>query len=152
MVNKKGYFYLIELILTVILISIAMFYFPQTSRTHTNYEELENMKNIGYSALHNLDSQGIFNQNFNINISNSDFNTLSQHIESSINTVNVNKIEYLISNSDYSSIYCLDRNGNSTSCGEVSKKSREIVATTLYTYGKKSEPVTIKLYLGRDLI
>lgn len=143
---------MIELVLVVIVLSTAILYFPSRITSPSNYEEMENMKNIGYTLLSNLDNQGILSQNLKINSSNSNFSVITNHIESSLTALELAKVEYILSNSDYSSVYCLNGSGEITVCGELTKKPRELISTSVYTYGKQSEPISIKLYLRRYLI
>lgn len=156
MVNKKGYFYIVELLLVVLIVSGVLFYFPHSEQSHMKYEEKENMKTTGYGALYSLDEKGILGKYFELNITESNFAKLSSYIKNSIPDYRLAKIEYIYNNytSDYSSFSqaCLNSTGDTTSCGQVSSGSREKVIPTIYTYYEGSNPITIRLYLKRRAI
>lgn len=154
MVNKKGYFYLVEIMLVVLTIVIFILYMPESERKHTLYEEQENIKAIGYGALFALDEQGIMNQCLKENISESSFIKLKEHIETSIYPADIAKIEYYYSTLDmnYTDINCLNSTGQTTICGDFPRRRNEIIVSVIYTFSRNPDPITIKLYLRRYVI
>jgi len=154
MVNKKGYFYVIELLLVVLIIVGFILTMPESERSHTSYEEQENIKAIGYGTLLALDEQGILSKYIEENITKSNFTVLSEYIYSSLNSIEAAKIEYIYNNlsAEYQTIICLNSSGSVTKCGDVAKRKRELLVSTMYTYSKNPDPVTIRLFLRRYYI
>ncbi|UCD03803.1 MAG: hypothetical protein JSW73_04665 [Candidatus Woesearchaeota archaeon] len=151
MVNKKGYFYAIELLLVVFISVIFVLSMPESERRHSIYEEQENIKAIGYGTLFSLDKQGILDLYIDNNITQSNFTLLKEHIETSIDSAEIAKIEYIYSTleTNYSKVFFLNSSGDATVGGEVPKRKREILVSVIYTYSRTSDPITIKLYLRR---
>ena len=151
MVNKKGYFYAIELLLVTLTVIIFILSMPESERKHTAFEEQENIKAMGYGTLIALDEQGILKECIKENLSESNFTKLKEHLDTAIDSADIAKLEYIYNtvSTNYSEMFCFNSSGQTTICGDLPKQTREILVSIIYTYSKTPDPVTIKLYLRR---
>ena len=145
MVNKKGYFYFIEIIFIVLLMTSFILFFPRAETSDLRLTEQHNLELTGITTLKNLDDSGILSKNIDPYVfTNSNFPTLSTYPRQSLPSTAGAKLQYALSTSCYSEFGVVENCGLNTT-GNFNAVLSE------YTFSKRPEPVTIKLFLWRLL-
>lgn len=151
---KRGYFYFIEIILIILLVTLIWINFPVSQQSFTYLEDQQNLKEQGFQALRVLGETGVLETNSSnlsasVNAYNDvDYNNLRLDIRHSFPSTVDMRIEYIINT--VNETICRSEFGQlKSNCG-VNDTPRNIpVVTTQYTVTNQHYPYTIKLYLWR---
>ena len=148
--DKKGFFYFVEIALVVFLVATLFFVFsPRAETTYQKFQDLENLETTGFGVLKSLNNQGILATYIDEqNMASSNFTALKVYIMSGLPETAGSRIEYAIN-----STTCYSESGTYGSCGlnlNSSLKKFEVTRAD-YTYSKRPSPITIHLYLWRIL-
>jgi hypothetical protein len=140
-INKKAYYFYIELALLVIIFALMYQYFPKSGETYSQSFQQENLRWLAYGSLRNLDELGILSTYINESLASSNFTALGIYIEQGLPDSIGADVELIINKTSCYSESILSSCGLSINAEEVS--------SALYTYSKRTEPLTIKLYVWR---
>jgi len=149
--NKKGFFYFVEIALVIFLVTSFFFIFaPRAEITYQKFHDSSDLKKFGFGIMKSLDSRGILlNYIDAADMSKSNFTALRVYINSGLTETTNSQIEYAVNSTN-----CYSESGNYGNCGLNLNKNttKEFQVTRVdYTYSKRSDPVTIHLYLWRIL-
>ncbi len=151
--NKKAFFYFVELIVFILLVTLIWSQFPVVQQSYLDLEEQENLRAIGYNTLKSLDDAKVLCSHINTGaFTSSNFTSMRANVEHALPTTVGYKITYLLSKST-----CYSQDGNLVAPGEVgttntcgfNMSTDANVVSVFYTCPKLGIPVTIKLYLWR---
>jgi len=143
--NKKGYFYFIEIIFIVLLMTSFILFFPRAETSDLRLTEQKNLELTGVTTLKNLDDSGILSKNIDPYVfTNSNFTTLSTYTRQSLSSTTGAKLQYALNTG------CYSESGIVENCG-LNMTGNFNAVLSEYTFSKRPEPVTIKLFLWRLL-
>jgi hypothetical protein len=132
---KRGFFFWIEMIFLIIIITIVALSFPKSKDGFSRAKDSADLEKLGYGALQNLDMGGVLYAPIN-------FTSSSVYIRKSLPSTIETKIEY------FDGAACFSEFGVPLgSCGNFTMPANTVVAN--YVFAKASSPVTIRLYLRR---
>ena len=140
---KKGFFFWIEMIFLIIVITIAVLSMPKSEDNFLKTKDTVDLEKIGFSALRNLDQARILENLTNTtNFTASNFTALSTYMRKSLPSTIDTKLEY------FNGTTCFSEAGLMvSSCGNFSIATDTTVVH--YTFARTPNPVTIRLYLRR---
>ncbi|MEM4247738.1 MAG: hypothetical protein QXH80_00565 [Candidatus Nanoarchaeia archaeon] len=145
MVNKKGYFYFVEILFIVILLVAVILFFPRAETSHLRLVEQNNLKTTGFTALKNLDESGIFSKYIDpYSFGNSNFTALNIYVKQSLPSTIGSKLQYKLISS------CYSETGAPENCG-LNITGNQDATLSEYIFSKRPAPITIRLYLWRLL-
>lgn len=139
--NKKGLFFWIELILLIIVLIVIFLSFPHSQNGFFANKDFADMQKLGFSTLQSLDNIGILENYTNpANFANSNFPAIANSIRTTLPNTTTANIEY------FNGTKCFSESGTLLSvCGNVTRTKDTALAE--YTYAKLNNPITIRLYL-----
>ena len=138
---KRGFFFWVEMVFLIIIITIAVLSMPKSQDNFLKSKDSENLENLGFSALQNLDRSHVLETFVNpTNFASSNFTALSVYIRKSLPSTIETTIEYAVGDA------CRDESGSLlSSCGNITMPADTVVMN--YAFTRAGSPVTIKLYL-----
>lgn len=140
--NKKGYYYFIELAVIVIIVVLIFSQLPISKPVHAGQIETENLRQVGFGTLKALDDSGFISKYMNTtHFQNSSFQMLQQGIKAPLPKTVIARLEYV-----YNSTTCYNESGAFGGCGV--NFTGGLSTTIYYTFTNRTEPITIKLYLA----
>jgi len=143
MLNKKGMFFWLEMLILVILLVVVFVSLPRSSDNFLNSKDIGDLENLGFNALRGLDNAKVLDTFTNdTNFTRSNFTALSVYIKNSLpGTVDV-KLEY------FNGTGCLAENGTFLArCGNFTRAGE--ITRAEYTMARIVNATTAHLYLGR---
>jgi len=141
--NKRGYFYFIEILFILLLLTSFILFFPRAEVGHLRLTEQRNLETMGFGILKNLDESGILSKHIHPStFTASNFTELSTFMRQSLPSTADAQIQYELTSG------CFSELGAPETCGSNITGNFD-VALAQYTFTKRPEPVTIKLFLWR---
>ncbi|MFH0868823.1 MAG: hypothetical protein V1839_01200 [archaeon] len=146
--NKKGFFYFVEVALIGMLLITFFFVFsPKAETSYQGLQDARNLKQAGYGTLKSLDDTGVLSAYIDPStMANSNFAALKTYISAALPEAVYSQIEYA-----ESSTSCYSETGVSRSCGLNVTNLKADVIRADYTYSKRPSPITIHIFLWRAL-
>lgn len=142
MINKKGYYYFIELAVIVIIVALIFSQLPSSKPAHLSQIETENLRQVGFGNLKALDDSGFISKYMNMtHFQNSSFQMLQQGVKGPLPKTVIARLEYI-----YNSTACYNESGAFGGCGINFTGGSS--TTVYYTFTNRTEPITIKLYMA----
>jgi|SRR3989338_95595 len=144
-VMKRGYFYFIEIILIILLVTLIWINLPVSQQSFTYLEDQQNLKERGFQVLRALGDKHILETNSsNLSANTVDYNSLRLDIRHSFPKTVDMRIEYVVNGT-----FCRSEFGQLSTCGINNTPNNISAVTAQYTITKQHYPYTIKLYLWR---
>jgi hypothetical protein len=142
MVNRKGMYFWLEMLLLVIIMAIVFVSLPRSEDDFLNAKADEDLETFGFDTLRNLDNSGALDAFTNdTNFTRSNFTALSSYIRNSLPTTLDAKIEY------FNGTNCFLENGTfAPSCGNFTRNFETVRAE--YAMARLINITTLHLYLG----
>ncbi len=141
--SKKGFFYFVELMMILIVISIIFTHFPTVQKSSANFQQHENLRQYGFGVMKALDDVGILSAHLNTTSFNStNFTALRSFTQASFpETIKV-QLDYIVN-----STTCYNQSGYTQPSGRcgLNESARQDAASVHYTFANSSDQVTIKL-------
>ena len=141
--NKRGFFYFIELMIILIVVSIILTHFPIVQKSNTNFQQHENLRQYGFGVMRALDDVGILSTYINTTaIGSTNFTALRAFTQASFPETIKIQLEYIVN-----STTCYNQSGSMQlfgNCG-LNESARQDAASVLYTFTNSSDQITIKL-------
>jgi hypothetical protein len=141
--NKKGYAYFVELVLSIILLSIILSGYIESQQVIFTYKQNEDLRSNGWNILKNLDD-------FNA-INSTNFTKVDAYIEGSINTFTSFDLELYNDSGCYPIDDGVVSSTNYTRCPTINATTKNNIVSTIYTFSQHDQPQSIRLYLWRKL-
>lgn len=141
--NKKGYAYWIEIILSVVIVMIIFQGYLESNQTVFQYKEVEDLKSSSWHVMNNLNTLGHLNT--------SNLSELQSYVASSFPATTGTDMDY------YNDTSCFPvDNGTkgtaTTHCAWINISSNNDVTSALYTkLDKNNDPESIRLHIWRKL-
>ncbi len=141
--NKHGFFYFVELMMILIVISIILTHFPVVQKSNTNFQQHENLRQYGFGVMRALDDVGVLPTYLNMTDFNStNFTAIRSFTQASFpETIKV-QLDYIVN-----STTCYNQSGYmqpSGRCG-LNESTNQDAASVHYTFVNSSGQITIKL-------
>jgi len=141
--SKKGFYFYIELVLAILLVTIIWTQFPVSQQSYLDLAEQENLKYLGYTSLKALDLTEILPKFINeTNFASSNFTNLDIYIKNILPTTVLAVPEYILNETT-----CYNASGSIGKCGVNTTFSD--TTTIVYTFSNITDLISIKLYLKR---
>ncbi len=148
--HKKAFFYFVELIVFILLVTLIWSQFPVVQQSYLDLEAQENLREIGYNTLKDIDDAGVLCDYIDEGtFIASNFTKMRINVKAALPSTTNYKISYMLNDTT-----CYSQDGNLISstvkneCG-FNMSTDADVASVLYTCPKLGTPVTVKLYLWR---
>ncbi len=143
--NNKGFFYLIELIAIIILVSVIWYQFLVVQKSYIDFQERENLRQYGFGVMKVLDDTGVLSVYVNTtNFASTNFTALRSYSQASFPKTTKIQLEYIIN-----STTCFNQSGGMFligGCG-LNETYRQNTASIFYTFSNSTVPVTIRLQM-----
>ncbi len=141
--NRKGFFYFVELMIILIVISVILTHFPVVQKSNTNFQQHENLRQYGFGVMDALDDVGILSRYINTtNFGFTNFTALRAFTQASFPEPIKIQLEYILN-----STTCYNQSGYMQllgNCG-LNESARQDAASVLYTFANSSDQITIKI-------
>ena len=140
---KRGFFFWIEMIFLIIIITIVVLTLPKSSDGFLAAKDSAELGKIGFNAVQNLDQSRVLEMYINpTNFASSNFAALSVYIRKSMPSTITANVEY------FDGTICFSESGSPlSSCGNLTISKDTVV--TDYTFARVNTLITIKLFLRR---
>ncbi|MEK6923515.1 MAG: hypothetical protein AABW84_02380, partial [Nanoarchaeota archaeon] len=110
---KRGYFYFIEIILIILLVTLIWVNLPVSQQSFTYLQDQQNLKEQGFQVLRVLGETHILETNSsNLSANTVDYNNLRLEIRHSFPKTVDMRIEYVVNGT-----FCRSEFGQQTPCG-----------------------------------
>jgi len=140
--NKKGYAYWIEMVLSVIIISVVFVGYLESTQTNFAYKQQENLREEGWQIMKNLDELKLLNS--------SNFTAMETYITASLSDTTGFDLEYYNSSGCYS-VDSGTLGSMQTYCTSINATSHNDVVSIFYTTIEGNESESIRLYMWGKL-
>ena len=95
--NKHGFFYFVELMIILIVVSIILTHFPIVQKSNTNFQQHENLRQYGFGVMRALDDVGILSTYINTTaIGSTNFTALRAFTQASFPETIKIQLEYIV--------------------------------------------------------
>lgn len=144
--NKRGFFYFVELMIIIIVVALIWSRFPTVQTDYNSLQEHENLRQYGFGVMRALDDTMILSTYINSTaFEASNFSALRSYVQSSFpETVKI-QLEYIIN-----STTCYNQTGTYGfpigGCG-LNETQQQNAASVLYTFSRQATAVTIRLQM-----
>ncbi len=141
--SKKGFFYFVELMMILIVVSIILTHFPVVQKSSANFQQHENLRQYGFGVMKAMDDAGVLSSYINTTaFSSTNFTAIRAFVQASFPETIKIQLDYITSASQ-----CYNQSGSVFSIGNcgLNESAKQEAASVMYTFVNSSDQVTIKL-------
>jgi hypothetical protein len=143
--NKNGFFYFIELMMILIVVSIILTHFPVVQKSNVNFQQHENLRQYGFGVMKALDDVGVLPKYINTTTFDStNFTALRSFTQASFPETIKIQLEYILNSTN-----CYNQSGSMKPVGNcgLNESARQDAASVMYTFANSTQPVTLRLHM-----